>query len=327
MTHWLSTLSQAARAVFAIGVFPGFSFLFVCSLIAEWIDRRMMARYQGRVGPPWFQPLADVIKLVTKEDLLPAGSREWSSAALPILSLAAVLTASLYIPIGTQAATAFEGDLIVVLFLLSIPSLAYFLAGWGSVGVYSIIGGNRALLQYFSYEVPFLMALSGPAILSGSWSISHIVAEQAQATWAAFAQPVGFVLGIVGLIGKLKRVPFDSPKAKSEVVGGPLTEFSGRKLALWHLSIQIKTVVGIFLLTNMFLGGSGLGDPNSLLLSQWPIAEIGFAIKACAILLLLSLASALFARLRIDQLADLGWRVLAPLALVQTLFTLWIGGL
>jgi NADH-quinone oxidoreductase subunit H len=121
-------------------------------------------------------------------------------------------------------------------------------------------------------------------------------------------------------------VPFDSPKAKSEVVGGPLTEFSGRKLALWHLSIQIKTMVGIFLLTNMFLGGGRFGDPNSFLLAPWPIAEIAFAIKACAILLSLSLASALFARLRIDQLADLGWRVLAPLALVQTLFTLWIGG-
>jgi NADH-quinone oxidoreductase subunit H len=321
-----SDLAQLGQAAFAIAVFPGFVFLFVCSLVAEWIDRRMIARFQGRVGPPWYQPLADVIKLMAKEDLLPAGSREWSSAALPVLSLAAVLTASLYIPIGTRAANAFEGDLIVVLFLLSIPSLAYFLAGWGSVGVYSVIGGNRALLQYFSYEVPFLMALSGPAILSGSWSISHIVAAQTQATWAAFVQPAGFLLGIVGLIGKLKRVPFDSPKAKSEVVGGPLTEFSGRKLALWHLSIQIKTVVGIFLLANVFLGGGRIGSINSLLFSRGPVPEIAFAVTACMILLTLSLTSALFARLRIDQLADLGWRVLAPLGLVQTLFTLWIGG-
>ena len=325
MTDWFSTVRGLAEALFAIGIFPGFSFLFVCSLIAEWIDRRMMARFQGRVGPPWYQPLADVIKLMAKEDLLPAGAREWGSAALPILSLAAVLTASLYIPVGTKAANAFEGDLIVVLFLLSIPSLAYFLAGWGSVGVYSVIGGNRALLQYFSYEVPFLMALSGPAILSGSWSISQIVAEQTQATWAAFVQPVGFLLGIVGLIGKLKRVPFDSPKAKPEVVAGPLTEFSGRKLALWHLSIQIKTVVGIFLLTNVFLGGGGIGGPNSIALSKGLTEGITFVAKACAILLMLSLVSALFARLRIDQLADLGWRVLAPLALLQILFTVWIG--
>ena len=165
-----------------------------------------------------------------------------------------MLTASLYIPIGAKPASAFEGDLIVVLFLLSIPALAYFLAGWVSVGVYSIIGGNRSLLQYFSYEVPFLMSLSGPAILSGSWSISRIAAQQSQTAWMVLVQPLGFLLAIVGLIGKLKRPPFDIPKAKSEVGAGPLTEFSGRKLALWHLSIQVKTVVGTFLLTNVFLG-------------------------------------------------------------------------
>ena len=138
-------------------------------------------------------------------------------------------------------------------------------------------------------------------------------------------QPVGFLLGVIGLIGKLKRVPFDIPKAKSEVVAGPLTEFSGRKLALWHLSIQVKTVVGIFLLVNIFLGGSG----NLAVALPWLhpglAAAVTFALKALLILLGLSVVSALYARLRIDQLADLGWRVLAPLALLQTLFTIWIG--
>ncbi|MBN1584019.1 MAG: NADH-quinone oxidoreductase subunit H [Anaerolineae bacterium] len=313
MINYLSILNALGKAGFAILIFPGFGFLFVCAILFAWIDRRMIARLHGRIGPPWYQPLADFIKLMTKEDLLPEGASELSSAVLPILSLAMVLTASLYIPIGTRTASAFEGDLIVVLFLLSIPALAYFLAGWGSVGVYSVIGGNRSLLQFFSYEVPFLMALSGPAILSGSWSISRIVTRQAQTTWAAFVQPVGFMLGIIGLIGKLKRVPFDIPKAKSEVVGGPLTEFSGRKLALWHLSLQFKTVVGIFLLVDVFLGGGSSG---------W----IVFGLKALSILIALSVISALYARLRIDQLITLGWRVLAPLALVQTLFTIWIGG-
>jgi NADH-quinone oxidoreductase subunit H len=178
-----------------------------------------------------------------------------------------------------------------------------------------VIGGNRSLLQYFSYEVPFLMALVGPAILSSSWSISQIAAWQGEGVWAAVVQPVGFVLGIVGLIGKLKRLPFDIPKAKSEVVAGPLTEFSGRKLALWHLSIQTKTVVGVFLLVNVFLGGGG-----TALFTSW----LAFALKSLAILATLSVISALYARLRIDQLADLGWRVLAPLALLQTLFTIWM---
>lgn len=311
MTEWLSVL-------FALLVFPGFGFLLACALAFQWIDRRVEARLQGRVGPPWFQPLADFIKLMAKEDVLPVGANEWACAALPMVSLSAVLTAVLYIPVSGWVASAFEGDLIVVLFLLSIPALAYFLAGWLSVSVYSVVGGSRSLLQFFAYEVPFLMALSGPAILSGSWSISRIAAQQSQAVWLVFVQPLGFLLALIGLIGKLKRSPFDIPKAKSEIVAGPLTEFSGRKLALWHLTMHMQMVVGIFLLVNLFLGGSDIGVaiPGAII----------FGIKALFILLMLSVASALYARLRIDQLANIGWRVLAPLALVQMLATIWIGG-
>ncbi|NLF03394.1 MAG: NADH-quinone oxidoreductase subunit H, partial [Anaerolineales bacterium] len=207
------------------------------------------------------------------------------------------------------ATASFEGDLIVTLFLLSVPALAYFMGGWVSASAFSIVGGSRALLQYFAYEVPFLMALVGPAIASGSWSISCIAEWQAQGTWLVFMQPVGFMLAFVGLIGKLKRSPFDIPKAKTEIGAGPLTEFSGRKLMLWHLSLQIKTVVGVFLLVNVFFGGAG--DGPALL------AAFGFAAKAGLVLLGLSVADAAYARLRIDQLATLGWRVLAPLALLQ----------
>ena len=299
-------------------VFPGFLFLFFSALFFDWVDRRIIARFQERVGPPWFQPLADFIKLLAKEDVLPRGAHANAAALLPMLSLAAVLTAGLYVPVGDVVTASFEGDLIVVLFLLSLPALGYFLAGWVSVGVYSLIGGHRSLLQYFSYEVPFLMAVASPAILSGSWRIASIVEYQAQTTWGALMQPLGFVLALIGLIGKLKRDPLDIPKAKSEVVAGPLTDFSGRKMALWHLSIYIQTVVGIFLLVNLFLGESSLiGTLPALLI---------FGLKSLGILLLLSITSVIYARLRIDQLANLGWRVLAPLALVQILVTIWIGG-
>jgi NADH-quinone oxidoreductase subunit H len=303
--------------LFAYLVYPGFAFLCFCALLFAWIDRRLVARLQGRVGPPWFQPLADWIKLMAKEDILPLGASKLACTALPIVALASVLIAGMYTPIAGMTFDAFEGDLIVVLFLLSIPSLAYFLAGWMSGGVYSVIGGNRSLLQYFSYEVPFLMALSGPAILSGSWSMVSIAARQSETVWGVLVQPVGFMLGVIGLIGKLKRVPFDIPKAKSEIVAGPLTEFSGRKLALWHLTMQIKMVVGIFLLVNVFLGGSGV---SGLL-----PAPLTFGIKSLLVLVILSVASVLYARLRIDQLASLGWRVLAPMALLQTIVTIWIG--
>ena len=310
-------MGDVLSASFALLIFPGFGFLFACALAFQWIDRWVTARLQGRIGPPWFQPLADFIKLMAKEDVLPIGAHEQACAALPMASLAAVLTAALYVPVGGLAASAFEGDLIVVLFLLSIPALAYFLAGWLSVSVFSVVGGSRALLQYFAYEVPFLMAFAGPAMLSGSWSISRIATQQSQAVGMVLVQPVGFLLAFAGLIGKLKRSPFDIPKAKSEIGAGPLTEFSGRKLALWHLSLHIKTVVGIFLLVDVFLSGgvSVLASPTVL----------AFGVKVLFVLLALSVAGVLYARLRIDQLASLGWKVLAPLALAQMLAVIWIG--
>ena len=305
-------------------VFPGFGFLVTCALLFEWIDRRTIARLQARVGPPWFQPLADLLKLLSKESVLPRQADRPICRALPVVALAAVLTAALYVPVGGRVIYAFEGDLIVVLFLLSLPALFYFLAGWVSGGVYSILGGSRSVLQYFSYEVPFLMALSAPAILTGSWSISEIITQQAEASWMIFVQPVGFLLAVVGLIGKLKRVPFDIPKAKSEVVGGPLTEFSGRKLALWRLGVHIQTVAGVFLLVNVFLGGGDL----TLVQGSMPLGlarAVTFGVKALAMLLTLSVTSVLYARLRIDQLASLGWRVLAPLGLVQLAATILMG--
>lgn len=308
---------EVASGLFGLLIFPGFGFLFLCALGVQWIDRRVIARLQGRVGPPWYQPLADFIKLMAKEDVLPTGAHARACALLPMVSLAAVLTAALHIPVGGYVATAFEGDLIVVLFLLSLPALAYFLAGWLSGSVFSVVGGSRALLQYFAYEVPFMMALAGPAILTGSWSISSISGTQSGTAWTLLVQPIGFVLAFLGLIGKLKRSPFDIPKAKSEIGAGPLTEFSGRKLALWNLSLHVKTAVGIFLLVDVFLGGGG----GAATLAGATL----FALKCLLVLLALSVAGVLYARLRIDQLASLGWRVLAPLALLQLLLVVLTG--
>jgi NADH-quinone oxidoreductase subunit H len=132
-------------------------------------------------------------------------------------------------------------------------------------------------------------------------------------------------LALTGLIGKLKRSPFDIPKAKSEIGAGPLTEFSGRKLALWQLSLHIKTAVGIFLLVDVFLGGASIGLPVPAILNPELVEGLVFGLKALLVLLVLSLVDVLYARLRIDQLVNLGWRVLAPLALAQVLVVILIG--
>jgi NADH-quinone oxidoreductase subunit H len=303
--------------LFYLLFFPGLLFQVICGLFFEWLDRKLLARFQRRVGPPWFQPLADLIKLFSKEDLLPEGANDLVATLLPLISLSAVLTAGLYIPIAGFTPFSFEGDLIVILFLMSVPTLAYYLAGVVSVGIYSILGGGRSLLQFFSYEVPLLIALSGPAIMSGSWSVEQIMISQGSLGPFILFQPVGFVLAIVGLIGKLKRDPLDIPKAKSEVVGGPLTEFTGAKMGLWHLVMNIQAVLGIFLLTNLYLGWTKTLNPQ--------IAVLVFIIEFLGLVVVLSGASAIYARLRIDQLAGLGWRILVPLSLLQIGFVILMG--
>lgn len=298
-------------------LFPGLLFQAITGLVFEWLDRKLLARFQRRVGPPWFQPLADLIKLISKEDLLPKGANDLVATLLPLVSLSSVLTAGLYIPIAGFTPFSFEGDLIVIMFLMSVPTLAYYLAGVVSVGIYSILGGGRSLLQYFSYEVPLIIALSGPAIMAGSWTVKEIMLSQTTLGPFILFQPLGFILAIVGLIGKLKRDPLDIPKAKSEVVGGPLTEFTGGKLAMWHLLMNIQAVIGIFLIINLYLGWTKMFSP---------VLTIGvFIIEFLTLVAALSFTSAIFARLRIDQLAGLGWRILVPLGLLQLGFVILMG--
>jgi len=297
-------------------IFPGALYLILGSLFIMWLDRFLVARWQARVGPPWYQPLADLIKLLSKEDISPEGTDEKVAALLPLLSLAAALTAGLYVPMGHTAVHSFEGDLIVVIFLLSVPTLAYFLAGWVTPSVYGVLGGNRSLLQYFSYEVPLLMGLVVPAVYSRSWSTMTLVDAQHGYRWHLFVFPLGFVLAIIGLIGKLKRVPFDIPHAKSEIVAGPLTEYSGPKLALWKLTVAVQTLVGINQLVAVYLGGA------DRLWGHWGL--IVYAFKVILLVGGLALIQVLYARLRIDQMARIGWRVLVPLGIVQLLAAIWL---
>jgi len=305
-------------ALWRVLIFPGALYIIATSLLVTWLDRAIVARLQARIGPPWYQAFADLVKLLAKEDVLPYGTDVWLAALLPLISLAASLTASLYVPVGNRVVHAFEGDIVVVLFLLSIPTLAYFLAGWATPSVYGVVGGNRSLLQYFSYEVPLLIGLAAPAVYARSWSITQLMEAQTGYHWHAFVQPLGFFVAIVGLIGKLKRVPFDIPQAKSEVGAGPLTEYSGRKLGLWKLTVSVQTLVGLHLLVAVYLGGAD---------RIWGYCGyLVYAIKTVGLLAVLALVQVLYARLRIDQMATIGWRLLVPLGIAQVLATLWMGG-
>jgi len=293
-------------------IFPGFIFLLALGMGFHWIDRKLIARFEGRIGPPWYQPLADIIKLFAKEDVLPTGTNEIFALLLPLTSFAVTLTAG-YHMVGTLSGlfTSFVGDFIMVIFLLSLPSLLFFLGGWTTSGVYSILGGNRSLLQYFSYEVLFIMAICGTAIASGSWSLGGIFLAQNEGSPFIKYQVVGFLMSLAGLIGKLKRSPYDIPKAKSEMVMGPLTEYSGRKLAMWKLADFLQTLAGVALIVYCYFGG--LWQPNTI---------FGYLIFLLLMILLqfvLSIISAVFTRLRIDQLIDLNWRLFIPISLLQNI--------
>jgi NADH-quinone oxidoreductase subunit H len=286
-------------------LFPSGLFVLAAGLAYEWADRKVVARFQNRIGPRWFQPLADVIKLLSKEEVVPAGVDRRLFVGLPIVALAGALTASLYTPIaGLAPAFSFRGDLIVTLYLLSLLTLCLGVAGSNTRGLFAIIGATRTLTQVFSYEAPFLLALLGPAIMAGSWQIS-VVNDYAAGNWMAFSQPVGFIVALIGLMGKLELPPFDAPEAETEIVAGALTEYSGRGLALFRLGKAVELIVGLTLTAAFFLGG--LHNP------------IEFLIKTLLLLGVLAALQALLTRFRIDQVVR-WWRYGALLALLQILY-------
>jgi len=295
----------------ALMFFPGGLALLAGSLLYEWADRKLLARFQNRIGPRWFQPLADVVKLLSKEEVMPEGVNKFLFLVLPVIALAGALTAALYVPIaGFSPAFSFNGDLVVTLYMLSLLTLCLGLAGANTVDRFSLVGATRTLTQLFSYEAPFLLALLGPALAAGTWQINQVNNFAAQNWWMMLIQPIGFLVALVGLMGKLELTPFDAPEAETEIVAGALTEYSGRGFALFRLGKNVELVIGLTLMAAFYLGG--IHNP------------LDFLLKTLGLLLVLSFLQSLFARLRIDQVVGLWWRIGALLALVNILLVLVI---
>jgi NADH-quinone oxidoreductase subunit H len=281
-------------------------------MIYEWVDRKLVARFQNRIGPRWFQPFADVLKLFAKEQITPALANPFLFFALPVVAIAGALTAALYVPLmGLTPVHSFSGDLIVTVYLLSLLTMCMGLAGWNTSSRFSLVGATRALTQLFAYEAPFLLALLGPALAAGSWQISEINVY-AEHHWLALTQPVGFIVALIGLMGKLELPPFDSPEAETEIVAGALTDYSGRGLAIFKLGKCIELVVGITLVSSFYLGGLQ--------------GVLPFLLKTLLVLFLMSILQTLLTRLRIDQTVGLWWRFGTILVLVQILVIIFLRG-
>ena len=299
--------------------FPAGLGLIAAGLLYQWADRKLLARFQNRVGPRWFQPFADALKLLGKEEIHPAGSSAFLFAALPVLALAGALTAALYVPLfGLAPVFSFPGDLIVTLYLMSLLTLCIGLAGAQTRDRFSLTGALRVFTQMFAYEAPFILALLSPAVAlmlagqPGSWQIGELATTAATQPWFLLTLPITFVVALVGLMGKLELPPFDAPEAETEIVAGALTEYSGRGLALFTLARAVELVVGLTLVAALYLGGIGSG----------PLAAVLFTTKTIGLLLIVVVLQTLLARLRIDQTVNLWWRLGSVLVLAQWLLLL-----
>src|SRR5665647_2118695 len=258
--------------IFRILVFPGFTFLLLLTLFCDWMERKIEARLQNRVGPMVagpggiLQPLADYIKLLTKEDITPRAAKKRIFMFAPLLAFTIMVFALCFIPIdgvsvlstGTTvlSANGFSGDLIIILAFATIASFLLFLAGWASCNPYGTIGSARVLTQFLGYDIPlFLIALT-PAFIAGSLQIATIASLQASKFLPFILMaPWAFVLFVITMQAELEKDPFDVPHSESELVGGLETEFTGAKLAFLHLTRDVQVVFGSALVVELFLGG------------------------------------------------------------------------
>ncbi|MBS7612829.1 NADH-quinone oxidoreductase subunit H [Candidatus Bathyarchaeota archaeon] len=308
----------------SVFTFPGFLFIILIAFLYEWIDRKLYATFQNRVGPwvtgpsGFLQPIADFIKLLTKEDITPEGADTLIFQCVPVFALAVAFTCSLFLPVsGHKGLVSFEGDLIIAITLMTLLSIMFFYAGLSSPSRFSIVGAERSMLQLLSYEIPLMLSIASVAVSTGSLSIVGVVEAQ-KAGWLIIGPNIlSFIIFLSAAQAELERIPFDVPEAETEIVAGWLTEFSGRKLALLRLTKDVELFYLSSLAATLFLGGP-LGPiiPGF----EWLLHPVYFTIKSLVTLFSLSLFRSVFARLRVDEVVNFLWKYIIPLSVLQFLF-------
>jgi NADH-quinone oxidoreductase subunit H len=311
--------------VFRVLVFPGFTFILFLTMFCDWVERKIEARMQNRVGPSFtgpsgiLQPFADFIKLLTKEDIVPRDAKKTVFRFAPILAFSVVVFAICFLPFDGATIipnSAFAGDLIFVMALITVANFLLFLSGWASSSPYGAIGAARVLTQFLGYDIPLFLLALAPAFLAQSLSITSIAASQ-NLPFILLA-PWAFVLFVITLQAELEKDPFDIPLAESELVGGLETEYCGGKLAFLHLTRDVQIVFGAALVVELFLGGP-YGPVFFGLPEFW--YSLWFVLKLLAVILISEYLTCLFARLRIDQVLTVNWKILLPLSLLALILT------
>ena len=291
-------------------------------------ERKLIGRFQARYGPNragpvgYMQPLADVVKLIFKEDFVPAGANRLLFQIAPMISVFAAVSAVAVIPFGGDVeilgynVPLVGADLnIGVLFLFALSGLGFYgliLGGWASGNKYSLLGAARTAAQLVSYEVAMGLSVIGVIMMAQSLSLVDIVHAQQDSTWYILFQPLGFLIFLTAAVAETNRAPFDLPEAESELVSGYHTEYGGLKFAMFFLAEYINMIIISALGATLFLGGfSGPFLPGFL----WLI------IKIAVLLFLFIWLRATVPRLRYDRLMKFGWKILLPLATLNLVVT------
>ncbi len=302
-------------------LFLMFCFL-ILAFISEWVERKVVARAQSRVGPLFagpkgiLQPLADFIKLMLKEEINPVGADRLLLTLIPILSATMFMFTLFFIPIwGPYGYLSLPGDLIFLLGISAIFGGLIIMTGYSNPGPYSNIGAARYGELFISYEVPFVLSAAAPAIIAGTVTVGKIVEYQCYngIILGVFA-PIGLLIMFLSTMSKLERVPFDVGEAETEIAAGWQVELSGRRLAFYRLALNLELIFGVGLIVSLYLGG-----PTGVFLFEplWLSCTIWFFIKFFIVLIIVSIFEALMARFRIDQVLNIFWKYITPLAILQ----------
>ncbi len=297
-----------------------------------WFERRVLAKFQVRIGPNragkqgLLQPVADALKLIFKEELVPEKADKLIFIMAPVLTMIPALIITAVVPWGPSITlfgktfTLSVADInLGVLYILTVTSISIYgitLAGWASNNKYATLGGLRATAQMISYELALGLALIGPILLAGSMSITDIVNGQKE-MWYVVYQPLGALIYFIAAVAEINRSPFDMPEAEQELTAGYHTEYSGMKFALFFMAEYIKMIAISMIGASLFLGGF-----QGPFLDQAPwLGPIWLFIKVVVLLFILVWIRATLPRIRYDRLMAFGWKILFPLALLNVMVT------
>lgn len=329
LKHWLVSQTPAGfqtlvsillKIVPIIVIFPG---LFAVTTVLE---RKGLGRIQNRYGPnrvgPWgfLQPMADALKSLTKEDIVPRAADQVVHYLAPLVLVGAAFLAYAVLPIGRNMVAAnLDGGVLFFFAVGSATELAVFMAGWSSRNKYSLLGAMRAIAQMISYEIPLILSSVAVIMMAGTLSTAQIVDEQARYTdtvahWYAFTPwgLAGFILFMIAATAETNRSPFDLPEGESEIIAGYFIEYSGFKFALFFLAEYLEMFAVSGLGITLFLGG--WTSPFSFF--AWIPSWIWFFAKLLAMIMVFIWVRGTLPRLRMDQLMNFAWKFMLPMSLI-----------